>query len=633
MSSDRPRQTPADFVAIALSPALIMGLVGSLVFFLVEVFYKTDGEWKGRLQWVLFFYVFGIVLAARVSMIADISGRAGMYGALLAFLTYLGLGLYVEYPEEVKDASWLINLFLVGVVWWCAYRLTWDCTNVDEQTDMSGEGLLQAAGLEAGQGQGGQEVSPEEGSSAKPQAAGRPPTWWERYRRYREEKQKRRTLGVWVVYFSLAAFPLFGLGQSLIPVVDEGRRRFCFWLMTLYVACGLGLLLTTCFLGLRRYLRQRRLQMPAAMTGVWLTAGGTLIVLLVAAGALLPRPSPEYLWLGVIDTPGSAKRQANRMALKGDSPGEGEGQPGASRKDGKAPGGEKGEKGQGQGEGKDKGGQGGDKGKDNSGKGNDKDSGGKDGKGKDSSKSDKGAEKSDSSDKGGEAPKQDKGGQGGKAAKGLKGMSEHKDSRSTSGGSSSRRASFSGLREFLSKVGPVLKWVVFGVLVVVVLLFLFRGALGFLANFTDWAKRLLDAWRKFWANLFGGGERKQAEGGGEAGEAPGVRRELPFSAFPNPFDSGEARAMSSAELVRYTFAALQAWARERDLSRQAGETALEFAARLGEELPALDADVRRLAALYARAAYSPGGLPAGSAEVVRGFWERLERVSVQPLSA
>ena len=62
MSSDRPNQTLADYVALAISPALIMGLVGSLVFFLINVLYV--GEYVGRMQWILFFFVFGAVLIA-----------------------------------------------------------------------------------------------------------------------------------------------------------------------------------------------------------------------------------------------------------------------------------------------------------------------------------------------------------------------------------------------------------------------------------------------------------------------------------------------------------------------------------------------------------------------------------------
>jgi hypothetical protein len=99
-------------------------------------------------------------------------------------------------------------------------------------------------------------------------------TWWQRYERYRDAQKRKHTPGVWVVYFSLAALPLFGLGQSLIPIKEEGRRQYVFWLLVLYVGSGLGLLLTTCFLGLRRYLRQKNLRMPVAMTGAWLMTAG-----------------------------------------------------------------------------------------------------------------------------------------------------------------------------------------------------------------------------------------------------------------------------------------------------------------------------------------------------------------------
>src|SRR5262249_47038680 len=157
------------------------------------------------------------------------------YGLVLAFLTYLGLQIFVEYPSEVKEMSFLINLVLVGLVWWCTHRITWDCTNIDEETDIKGEGLLQAAGLEEAPKEEGEA---KEGEPPAEQAAApeKKLNWWERFQHYREEKNKRRTLGVWVVYFSLAALPLFGLGQSLIPLTAPGRRRFAFWLMTVYVA-------------------------------------------------------------------------------------------------------------------------------------------------------------------------------------------------------------------------------------------------------------------------------------------------------------------------------------------------------------------------------------------------------------
>src|SRR6516162_2073964 len=148
MSSDRPNQTLADYVALAIGPALIMGLVASLVYFLINVLYV--GEFVERLRWILYFFIFGAVLIARMTMRDDTSSRAALYGAPLGLLTWLGMQMFVEYPESggIKELSWIINAGLIGLVWWCAHRLTWDCTNVDEEADMNAEGLLQAAGLD-----------------------------------------------------------------------------------------------------------------------------------------------------------------------------------------------------------------------------------------------------------------------------------------------------------------------------------------------------------------------------------------------------------------------------------------------------------------------------------------------------
>src|SRR5262249_37388026 len=67
---------------------------------------------------------------------------------------------------------------------------------------------------------------------------------------------------------------------------------------------------------------------------------------------------------------------------------------------------------------------------------------------------------------------------------------------------------------WLSSVANVLKWVVFAVLALVVLFYLFTRGLSFLANFTDWARRLLEAWRAWWAGLFGGKVERALGGGG-----------------------------------------------------------------------------------------------------------------------
>jgi hypothetical protein len=184
---------------------------------------------------------------------------------------------------------------------------------------------------------------------------------------------------------------------------------------------------------------------------------------------------------------------------------------------------------------------------------------------------------------------------------------------------------------WLSSIMTVLKWIVFAVLALIVLIVVLRQGLSFLANFTNWARNLLNALHALWARLFGGGTTQPKEEPSVA-----VEREIPlrpFAAFHNPFRDGSAAKRSPQELVQYSFAALQAWAFERDLARADDETPLEFAYRLGEELPALDEDVRKLAILYARVAYARGSLPAGSPAMVEQFWNQLEAMVEQPMSA
>ena len=75
-------------MVIALSPALIMALVGSLCFFLIEVFYR--GPMGGSVRWVMFWFVIAIVLVSRIA-IEKSSEHAGLYGLALAAAVWLYL--------------------------------------------------------------------------------------------------------------------------------------------------------------------------------------------------------------------------------------------------------------------------------------------------------------------------------------------------------------------------------------------------------------------------------------------------------------------------------------------------------------------------------------------------------------
>jgi hypothetical protein len=626
MASEREPPTATDYVVTALSPLLVMLMVGSLVFFLVEVLY--EGKYSGRLLYTLFFFVAGAVLVARIAIEVDAT-RAKLYGALLGGATYLALLAYVEYPGGgwLKSFGWLVNLGLMLLIWWSAHKLTWDCTHIDEKRKGAGRGLLSAAGIageqEPGDGRqesadkasGGRkppdsaEANPERKrrGAKKPKHQSRLWEWIERYKKHRDERRSApHTPGVWVIYFALAALPLFALGQSLIRPDDDARRQTTFVQMVVYVASALGLLVTTSLLGLRRYLRQRRAKIPAALSGGWLAFGGVLIVVFLVLGAFLPRPHSEVPWFG-IPRAGKSQRDASQYAMRGDASGKGDGASGnktkagdgkASGKDGKPGGGSKGEKGGG---GKGQGGKGGTDGKSDQSGGDKKGGGG--GKGSES-----------------EAKKDQDGGSGG-------GDSDREDENASDNGDGRDNArdssqSDSQLGATLEKIAGVLKWIVFAVVAVLVVVIVVLALLRYLAPFTQWAQRLLDAIRNWWANLWGRANPERQRGG-ELVAPLGPQRPPPFHEFSNPFTDGSAGGRDPAELVAYTFLALDSWAWDRDAGREESETPLEFVSRLIDAYPDLGETLARFAKLYARVSYSDSPPPEDTLEALEETWDGL----------
>jgi hypothetical protein len=156
---------------------------------------------------------------------------------------------------------------------------------------------------------------------------------------------------------------------------------------------------------------------------------------------------------------------------------------------------------------------------------------------------------------------------------------------------------------------------------------LFLGTVAVMAWFA-WRSRseLLDAWRQlcrewaaFWARLRGGRAA--------ATDVPVAASHLPverrFAEFADPFASGLAQTVSSGELVAYSFAALEAWGRERGCPRAAGQTPLEFARDLGVQQTGVAVEVLAVADLYCQHLYAGGSLPASAGPALRRFWQRL----------
>jgi hypothetical protein len=597
----RLHMTTADYVTIAVSPALVMTLVGSLVYFLIEVMYA--GEYAARLMYVFALFVFAAVLIARIS-IEEGSEYASLFALPLGLATFFVLSKFVEHPSPF---SWLINIALMCTVWWCAHKLTWDCTLIDDEEDSSGEGLMQRIGADES-AMGERAAADNELLAGTPDAS----PWW---RRLVAPKKGKHTPGVWVLYFSLAALPLFGIGQHWVPASDVGRRRYVFALLLVYVASALALLVTTSFLGLRRYLRQRRIEMPAPMAANWVGIGAVLIVIVMLLAALIPRPNAEYAISQVpwqATSPGNLPSSRFGAGQDGSQEADASGQ--AIKED--AP----------QGDAAQEGGTGGqaesDEGKPTGEKGGDAEEGGE--------SSEKRSGEDSESDS---APQEGKDGEQSSDQSGEPAASGQDPSRDDENAEGSRTASTpipehapEEKKPFeLPKIpAPSLGWLV-GALKLI-----FYAVVAILAAVYVWRNRqalaqavrdILRQLRELLARLFGS-RPASAETSAEAVATQAVRHRT-FAEYRDPFLTGDSNRLAPEELVRYTFEAFEAWARDAGHPRSPDQTPAELVRESVPPQTPLHDEARNMTRLYSQIAYASGRVSPAAAESLRELWSLM----------
>ena len=645
MAADDDSPSPIALLAIAINPLLIMLMVGSLVWFLVDVFYQ--GQYSGRLLWSLSFFVAGAVLIARIAIELGAS-RATVYAAALGGAVFLAMLRFVDYPNSaLAGVGPLVNIGLLALVWWLVNKLTWDCTHLQEDQSVSGRGLLSAVGLDGASHPESDDAVLRKAARRKKHDATGIAGWWARWQRVREARRQRpHTPGTWVLYFALLALPVFMLGQALIPAADQSRRWSTLVEMAVFVGSGLGLLMSTSLLGLREYLRERNARLPLTPLLAWLGFGAGLIVFGLAVSALLPRPHQEWNGLPELTKSSNRERESSPYAWRddgesgrnrdpdSDSSATAASQPGGGARNPRqsseqsleksnnsaSTGGEKSRKSRAT-PSKD-----GNTGPMPRGQqpGNSPDPGMNDGtRQSPENKSGSTPETSRGSPAKSSASANDRRAQDASesSAKTAESASESEsDTRSAADLAQSTRT-MTRLRTAAETASRGVKWLVWIVIAVILLGGLVYALLNWLAPFTDWARNLL-AWFRWPSRGRRGDRSQQAAEASERDESP---RLPPFSEFSNPFTDGSSRRRNPRELVIYTFTALDSWAVDRRWDRQPGETPTEFVTRLGEAVPTLRESSARLASLLAQALYSRSVMPAETRRMLAEFWRLLER--------
>lgn len=594
MARRRVEQSTADYLAIAISPALIMLLVGSLVFFLQEVSY--DGQFQGRVRWMLGWFVFATVLISRIGIEFG-KAHASMYaGALALACTVFAFRFLEEYIVGI--------IVLMVVIWWCVNKLTWDCTVLDSVEVTSG-GLLQQSGMDAPP-----DYAEEEPAESEKQ----------RKRRLRREQllgyaddtqvsgqtldpaempaspEKARSPGVWVVYFSLAALPLFGIGQAFLPPA-EGSVREGFLFLWVYVASALGLFLTTSFLGLRRYLRQRRIKMPTSITAAWISSGVFIMLLVLGLCMLIPRPHSGTSVTALLDR-FTKDQSASNVALSSNDAGEGEGRRAGTVDENSEDPGDKMS----------------DEGKPTDSEGDGKKPGESDQKGK----SEKGEQDQQSQENETAEKKEQQDQKKQQAANSEKQQEGKEGKKQSDSSSSSAKSPSSKIPQFAS----ALKWIMYVVFGLVILWALWKNRHDLAAG----AREFFQSIANFWAKLFAGKKKKQKklDDGVESplDIGPAVKS---FAEYENPFTTGLAHRMSPDALVLYSEEAFRAFARESGIDTGEEITATEVGHEVTRQFPNLAESIRFLTTAHSRILYSSRPPTSFDITLLEQLWTGMTR--------
>lgn len=621
--SKRHRLTISDYAVVALCPSLIVLLLSSLVYFVILCVYQ--GGYSLRLGYIWFMFILGTVNIARLS-IEQSRGYATSYAAVLGIATFFVLSRFQTFDGGTAAIAPIVNLLVIAGVWFLADRITYDCTLIDDDDDASGQGLLD--GLSSSDGETAAQPQAESatvvdgsGSDGATQAAAKP-------RRRKKKHQPGRT----VLWLAAASLPIFGAGQVFLRS-DPGLQRSALFALAIYLFATLSLLVATSFLGVRRYLRQRGVEMPSNVSTAWLGGGiiTTAIILLLCFA--LPQPgqmlanlelpaslqSPDWLkpsqygWGSETAESDHRPQSSGAPASKPDGQSDGESDGGddpqqsqSGQADGKPGDGKPGESGSAQGDepgeakiGDQQGG------KEPANPSGGEQSGGEQSGGEKSGGENSGNQadrsQSDASEKGRQSQQNDGSQQNEDAQNGESSPTDSQPPEPKS--ESSQPAQIS---QWLPSLTHVLKAIIYLVLLGIIAAFLWinRAAIAdFWNRITDWLSG-----RKFASTT--------SASTADALLAPTAPMR-PFASFTNPLTQGAEPRRAVIE----TFQATEAWYREQGHPRRGDETPQEYTNRLTKTGTADHAAITRLTDAYNRVVYGGGSANQEDLQSVKAMWQ------------
>jgi hypothetical protein len=598
----------AVFTTIA-GPIFAMLVVISIAWFLIDI--CCEGPYVNRVKWVFTFFGFAAVLVSRIS-ISEGPGRAAVFGLFLGVPTVAVSGF-------VMEGNFFLLAMIVGFVWWCAGRLTWDCTFVDSTRDATGQGMIDLA-IDRLRGKKDENDAPPSTKLSEKRGDYLLPGPLETVRRFFFQRRQSNTPGLWAFYFLIGGAVFFGVGQTMIPVYPPEKHSGIAVNVLVYYVGVLGLLLVSGVTGLYRYLDRRKGKLPPQIARRWMVTGILIALVVVVVSWLLPRPKPEFSLGGLAGQLSSREKDPDSVSIGKDGQKEEKDKSGAGES-GKQP--------------ADQGGQG--SGERNQDKGEKADTSGSEKRPGEEGDSSEESENGNQKGKSGEQGSEGKSGKGKSAdnRNKSKNKSDKKEEESgetgeqsdgnQSGGQSTSQSSQgppqepeSPLSSAAEAAGNFAKWLIWLVAIAAAIFFMIR----YRSRIVPWFHSFLAELLEFWNRLFGREKKPLNPATSTDGLAPDARRKLPgFGAYVNPFQSGAASDWPLDRLVFYTWEAFEAWSRDRNRPRLPEQTVLEFSRSSSGAFDFLGNELLALATMYSELNYSGKIESPESASGLSRLWE------------
>jgi len=296
-----------DFLLSATTPLMILVMVASVIFFLLDVRFVFTEVHDWNLRWFAFWFVLGVVALNRL-IARDGKEESILYaGALLVVsiaYTVLTTGAYDvgSVAKTFLNQQWVATVFnttIILFVWWFTNRLTHECC-VDDNPYAGEIGMFTGTALKFRKA-----LRKESVNTAKREfladglldmEAVDPLDWKSPEKKPKfnldamAERLPRRHPGISIFYFSVPVMAIFALGQRVIQHGGEPMLLAGHFYLACYTVSALSLLMLSSLAGLREYFRARRVRLPGMLGPFWLGLGFVMIAIVCFGAVALPWP-------------------------------------------------------------------------------------------------------------------------------------------------------------------------------------------------------------------------------------------------------------------------------------------------------------------------------------------------------